>query len=119
MVIFTAISCLDLKRYALFKKSTWTAYAFVAYCFCFLNKVNVLFVDLCFQKIENIDEDEEADGEDEIVASDLEQMQNLLEFKVKKTKQKKPQELTTPFVLCRLDTNAKPESTAAARWALK
>uniref|UniRef100_A0A3P9LHE6 Highly divergent homeobox n=2 Tax=Oryzias latipes TaxID=8090 RepID=A0A3P9LHE6_ORYLA len=32
-------------------------------------------------KIENIDEDEEADGEEEIVASDLEQMQNLLEFK--------------------------------------
>lgn len=29
-----------------------------------------------------IDEDEEAD-EDELVASDLEQMQNLLEFKVK------------------------------------
>ncbi|KAF6717303.1 Highly divergent homeobox [Oryzias melastigma] len=32
-------------------------------------------------KIENIDEDEEADDDDEIVASDLEQMQNLLEFK--------------------------------------
>lgn len=50
-------------------------------------KTNLFYVLL--QKVEVIGEDEEEDDDDddgELVASDLEQMQNLLEFKVR-TKQ--------------------------------
>lgn len=54
--------------------------------------------DLCvWQKIEVIDEDEEADEDGDLMVSDLEQMQNLLEFKVK-TVSHRPNERLCMFV---------------------